>query len=100
MIENTETEVVKKEPTRINGFNIASLVLGIISIALWCLWIVSIPCSILALIFGILGIKKEGRGMAIAGIVTGAISLAIWFLLFTSAFLYGFSQGISVAIQC
>ena len=94
-LEKIETEAVKKEPTKINGFNIASLVLGIVSIALWCLWIISIPCSILALIFGILGIRKEGKGLAIAGITTGSISLAIWFLLFVGAFMFGIAEGLS-----
>lgn len=84
-----------EENTKINGFNIASLVLGIVSIVLWCMWFISIPCSILALIFGILGIKKQGKGMAIAGIITGAISLVIWVVLFFGAFMFGFIEGIT-----
>lgn len=92
MVENTETQVVNN---KVNGFNIASLVLGIVSIVLWCTWFISIPCSILALVFGIIGIKKQGKGMAIAGIVTSAISLAIWVLLFSGAFMAGFMEGLS-----
>lgn len=94
MVENTETQVVNNR-VKVNGLNIASLVLGIVSIVLWCMWYISIPCSILALIFGIIGIKKHGKGLAITGIVTGAISLAIWVLLFAFAFMFGFVEGLN-----
>jgi hypothetical protein len=60
-----------------NGFAVASLVLGIIGIPAFC----SVLPSILAIIFGIVGINQAsksgatggGRGMAIAGIILGAI---------------------------
>lgn len=96
MAENKETEVIKEEVKKtVSGFAIAALVLGIVSLVLWCFWIVSIPCSVLALIFGILAIKKPGKGMAIAGIITGAIALAIWVVAFCGAFMFGFMEGIS-----
>lgn len=94
MEENKETEVVK-EVKKVNGFSIAALVLGIVSLVLCCFWIVSIPCSILALIFGILAIKKPGKGMAIAGIITGAITLALWVFAFGGVFMFGVISGIS-----
>lgn len=83
------------ENTKTFGLNIAAIVLGIISIVLWCAWFISIPCAILALIFGIIGIKKQGRGLAITGIVTGSITLAIWVLVFIGAFTFGFIEGIT-----
>lgn len=95
MAENKETEVVKEESKTICGFSIAALVLGIVSLVLWCAWVVSIPCSILAIIFGILGIKKPGKGMAIAGIITGSIAFAIWVFAFCGAFMYGVMEGIT-----
>lgn len=95
MAENKETEVVKEESKTICGFSIAALVLGIVSLVLLCAWVVSIPCSILAIIFGILGIKKPGKGMAIAGIITGSIAFAIWVCTFCGAFMYGFMEGIT-----
>lgn len=88
MVENNEKQ-------KIYGLNIAALVLGIVSLVLWCAWFISIPCSILALIFGIIGIKKQGKGMAIGGIVTGAISLAIWAVLFLGVFTVGFMEGLT-----
>lgn len=74
----------------IYGLNIASLVLGIVAIVLCCMWFISIPCAILSLVFGIIGIKKQGKGMAIAGIITGAITLAIWVFIFGISFVGGF----------
>lgn len=97
MVENNETQVVKEN--KINGLNIAALVLGIVSIVLWCLWPISIVCSILALVFGIIGIKKPGKSMAIGGIVTGAISIAIWVVLFFGAFMFGFIEGFTDSIN-
>lgn len=93
MIENTQTEVIKETNSKISGLSIAALVLGIVSMVLWCMWFISIPCSILALIFGIIGVKKPGKSMAIGGIVTGAIALAIWVMLFLGAFTFGFMEG-------
>lgn len=66
---------VYQEP-RTNGYAIASLVLGIV-------WVCFIG-SILALIFGYMGLKQidtsqgreGGRGMAIAGIVLGWVGVA------------------------
>lgn len=97
MVENNQTNIVNNnvENKKVNGLTIAALVLGIVSIVLWCMWFISIPCSILALIFGIIGVKKPGKSMAIGGIVTGAISLAIWAILFIGAFMFGFMEGLS-----
>ena len=53
--------MVENEVKKVFGLNIAALVLGIVSLVLWCFWFISIPCAILALIFGIIGIKKAGK---------------------------------------
>ena len=63
------------------GFSIAALVLGIIAIVLCCLWYVSIPCGIIALILGIIGLKSSKRGMSIAGIITGVIGMILSIVL-------------------
>lgn len=72
-MENSENEEKK-------GLSIASMVLGIVSIVLCCIYYISIPSSILAIIFGAIGMKKGGKGMAIAGIVCGIIGLALYIL--------------------
>jgi hypothetical protein len=52
------------------------LVCGIVSIFLFALIL-----SPLAIIFGILGLKKENaRGMAIAGLITGGIGFIGWII--------------------
>lgn len=74
----TNTPVEKK------GMSIASLVLGIVSVVLFCISYVSIPCAILAIIFGVLGKKKGGTGMAKAGLILGIIAIAFelfWILV-------------------
>lgn len=75
-----EPEVINTEPSKDNdkkGLCITSLVLGIIAVVFICIWYISIPCGVLAIIFGILGRKSKEKGMAIAGIATGAIGVAI-----------------------
>ncbi len=52
-----------------------SLVLGILSI-LCCIPIISLPCAIGGLVFGIQSLKGPKRGLAIAGIVLSGIGLA------------------------
>lgn len=99
---NTEstTSTTSSTSTDGKGFSIAALVLGIISLVICCLWYVSIPCAILAIIFGILGIrKKAGKGMAIGGLVTGVIAICLWVLLFIFAFSVGFTGGLFEALQ-
>jgi hypothetical protein len=65
---------------------IAALVLGIVSLVLVCVWYLSFPCSILAIIFGNIGRKKaragaSGGGMATAGLVCGVIALGLLILI-------------------
>jgi hypothetical protein len=65
-----------------NGPAVAALVLGIVAIALFCIWYIALPCAILAIIFGVVGRGKaragaSGGGMATAGVVCGVISLCL-----------------------
>lgn len=75
--EVKQTEIVNES----KGLSIAAMVLGIVSLVMLCVWYVSIPCAILAIIFSIIGRKKGGKGMATAGLVLGIIALAIDVLL-------------------
>lgn len=102
--ENTEKKepqgkVVEEPKKEKKGFCIASLVLGIVALVFFCLWYISIPCGILAVIFGILGIKTINKGMAIAGLITGAIGLVISTLIIVGLFIFGFAMGISDALD-
>ena len=76
----------------INRGNIASLLLGITAIITLVIsfiignlevFIVSVICSILAIIFGAIGIKKkEGKALGIIGLTIGCIALIIEIIIF------------------
>ncbi len=61
------------------GLGVASMVLGILAILFsCCFYYLSVPLSLVGLILGAVGIKKNnGKGMAIAGLVLSIISLAL-----------------------
>ena len=94
-VNNVESEVkqaTNATPTNDKkGFSIAALVLGIIAIVLCCIWYVSIPCGIIALILGIIGLKSSKRGMSIAGIITGVIGMILSIVLVISIVMLGVS---------
>ena len=77
----------------VNGFAVASLVLGL------CCWCAFVP-GILAVIFGNLALgriassegREKGRGMAIAGIVLGWVSIAVLAGLTIAWLVYGLSN--------
>lgn len=65
----------REEPK--SGLAIASLVLGIISLILFCSFI-NIPLAILSIVFGAVALSRNTRkGMAIAGLVTSIISIVL-----------------------
>lgn len=62
------------------GFGIASLVLGILALVLFCTCI-NVFLGLLSLIFGIIQIVRyEKKGLAIGGIVTSVISVILMFV--------------------
>lgn len=71
------TQMRSGTSAKVNGFAIASMVLGIV----WIYWV----GSILAVVFGHIALKQikessdtqSGRGMAIAGLVLGYVGVAI-----------------------
>ena len=80
--EVKQTEIVNES----KGLSIASMVLGIVALVMLCVYYISIPCAILAIIFAIIGRKKGGKGMATAGLVLGIIALAFDILIVIFAF--------------
>lgn len=102
--KETATENVAKEETKKDrkGLAIAAMVLGIVSLVLFCIWYISLPCAILAIIFGIIAIKSSKRGMAIAGISTGAVGAILMILLYVIVFVLigvGTSAGVKEIIE-
>ncbi len=94
-----DTKIVEDAKKDKKGFCIASMVLGIVALVLFCLWYISIPCAILAIIFGVLGIKSTKKGMAIAGLVTGSVGLVISFAIIVFIVIFGMALGIYDAID-
>ena len=63
---------IEQEPPK-NGLSVAALVTGILGLTSC----TPFPCSILALIFGIIGYRANKKGTALAGIVLGAIGVSM-----------------------
>lgn len=76
------------QPTQTNNLAITSMVLGIVSLPLVCLYYVGVPVGIAAFITGLIARRQikesagaqSGNGMAIAGIATGLTSGVILFI--------------------
>lgn len=91
---------VYEEPKKESqAFGIASMVIGIISLVLFCSCI-NIPLAVVAIIFGIIQLVKPGskKGMAIAGVITSALSIILFVImiiacLLSTDFREGFEQG-------
>ncbi|MBQ8296731.1 MAG: DUF4190 domain-containing protein [Ruminococcus sp.] len=74
------------------GFGIASMVLGIIALVLWCMIYISIPCAVIGLVLGLAGLfSKKAKGMALTGVITSLI--AIMLIIFSYIFADDMSYG-------
>jgi hypothetical protein len=74
------------------GLAIAALVLGIISLCMAPIPVITLlawPGSIVAIVLGILGVKSSGKGMAIAGIILGVVALILLIGLMIFNLVYG-----------
>ena len=88
MYDGSNGESMYQEPqnNESKGLAIASMVLGIVSLVLSCVWYVSIPAAIVGIILGVMHNKKNGKcGMSTAGIACSIISLVLTVLLLVLA---------------
>ena len=77
------------------GYGIASLILGIVSVLLFCTCINWVT-GILAIIFGIIQItKNKEQGLAIGGIITAAISMVLSVVLYLAMWFGMTNAGIT-----
>ncbi len=73
---------VTNEAPQGKGMAVASMILGIVSIVLSCIWYISVPAAIVGLILGIMHNKKNAKnGMATAGIVCSVIGLILMVIM-------------------
>ena len=69
---------------------IASMVLGIIALVIFCVWYISIPCAIVGIVLGALFLRKgQKSAMATAGIACSIISLALIAIFFIYVIVVG-----------
>lgn len=64
------------------GMAVTSMVLGIVALALFCIWYLALPCGIVGLALGVVGMNKAKAvgmksSMAVAGIACSCVALGI-----------------------
>lgn len=64
------------------GAAIAALVLGILSLASFCLVFCAAPLGLAGVITGVVGLKSSRRGMAMAGLILSILGIGVSVLLF------------------
>lgn len=83
-----------------NGLAVAGMILGILSVLLFCMWFLALPAGIVAVVLSVYGRKRsqqngEGGGMATAGLVlgiTGTLFSALMVVLFIVSQATGFME--------
>ena len=73
---------MEEKDTNKSVMHIASLALGIISIATVLFWYITLPTGILAIIFGVKSAKKTGNKIGKAGMITGIVGLSLFAFLY------------------
>ena len=105
-VENNTTEVVENVVTEeipnsnaendSKAFSIASLVLGIVAFCVTKTGLIALACAILAIVFGVKGQKRAGRGMAKAGMILGIIYVSLCALGFLLVTILGIGIGTAI----
>ena len=79
---NSISNLIENDKSKVSStFAIVSLTSGLLSI-LTITTFVAGWFALLSIIFGILGLKRKGRGMAIAGLCLGLLTYAIYAMIF------------------
>lgn len=88
MEENKQVVEEKK------GLSITAMILGIVSVILCNSIIISVPCAILAIVFGVKENKKHKNGFAKSGFILGIISIILTIVLFSISMYVTLNSGI------
>ena len=87
-------------PQQSQGFGLASMIMGIVSLVMFCSCI-NIPLAITAIVFGVIQLSRTGnqkKGMAIAGIVTSVLSI-VMFVFIIGITMFGFRSEVRHGIS-
>ena len=88
-----------------NGFGVAALVLGILSLVTWFLFVGGL-FGVIAVVLGVIGRSRAKRGeadnggMALAGIVTGALGVLLTILVIVGVAALWNSEEFSTVREC
>ena len=85
-----------RQEQRNSGKSVAAMVLGIVGLLFSAFFIVSLPCAIIAMIFGRSEDKERPNGMAKAGFIMGLIGIILTVLILI-LYIALFSLGMSLA---
>ena len=91
VVETKQEEKTSAVENKSNGLSIASLVLGLVGLI-----IAALPCGIMAIIFGLMGKKRGGNGMATAGFILGIADIALWVVFFVIGLITAASMFMSL----
>jgi disulfide bond formation protein DsbB len=65
-------------PQQGKGMAVASMVLGIVSIALCLYWFIAFPAGVVAIVLAVIARRNNvGGGFALAGLITGIVGTAV-----------------------
>ena len=85
--ERAEEYASKEEARRHSSMHIAAFVLGIISVVANFFWYISIPCGVLAIIFGVKSARAMASKLGKAGFILGIVGVSITVLVYISLIL-------------
>lgn len=81
-MNQNNNQMPSQQPSGDIGLSIASMVLGIVSLVLYCIPWIGFPCGILSIVFGSISLagKKPGKSMAIVGLVCSIIGISFYII--------------------
>lgn len=89
----TPQQTQSTDNARVDGYAIASIILGLLGLIFWWVFFIGIPLAILGTIFGGVSLsrirrnpeKYRGRGLAWTGLIGGILTLSFWLLVLVFA---------------
>lgn len=81
-----QPQMYRQPPVPGYGLSIASMVLGIVSLVLFLVFYISLPCAIVGIVLGCIALSKaksigQNNGFAIAGIICSSVAIVLVILM-------------------